>query len=134
MSDGRIARKGGLRFDVVWGPIIRPIPKFWLSGFWFKRDLGYNPNHQNCYWFILRIPWVVGIFTSIAFGWGERQPGLYFGLKSYEIDWHSAGLKNVDGNLVLNDQGDPIMTWPKQHEIGEMALSPSMSIRKDLVE
>jgi hypothetical protein len=128
-----IAPKGGFRFDVVWGPVVRPIPKFWLPGFWFRRDQGFNPNHQNCYWFILRIPFLVGFFMSAGVGWGERQPGFYVGLKSYEVAWHSAGLKDHSGNFIYSHGRIPL-TWPKYRDIGKTYFSPSVSLRKDLVE
>jgi hypothetical protein len=128
-----IAEKGGLRFDLVWGPVVRPIPKFWLPGFWFKRDQGYNPNHQNCYWFVLRIPFVVGFFLSLGLGWGERQPGFYIGLKSYRVDWSSTGLKDNYGRFVVVDGKVPL-TWPKEGDLNKVYLCPSASLRSDLVE
>jgi hypothetical protein len=130
-----IAPKGGFRFDIVWGPIVRPIPKFWLPGFWLRRDQGYNPWHQGCYAFILRIPYSIGFFMSAGLGWGNRQPGFYFGLKSYKVDHGSSGLKNENGWFVIDlDTGTVPLTWPKKKDVGRIYLCPSMSIRSDLVE
>ena len=128
-----IAEKGGVRFDLVWGPLVRPIPKFWLPGFWFRRDQGYNPWHQNCYAFILRIPFVIGFHFSAGFGWGERQPGVYFGLKSYRVWWDSCGLKDHDKQFVKDENGEYILTWPKPEDVGRHYLCPGASVRSDLV-
>jgi hypothetical protein len=63
----------GIVLKLHFGKMIRPIPKFW------KKDQ--NPWRGDKPWFVIRIPWMVGPFFSIA----VRKFGLYFGFKTFEV-------------------------------------------------
>jgi len=62
----------GLKFDVVAGHMIRPVPKFW------KKDQ--NPWKGDQPWFVLRLP-MVGPYIGIAAG----RTGGYLGLKTFQV-------------------------------------------------
>ncbi len=73
----------GIKFDLLVGKMIRPIPKFWKLGFW-RGEREYNPWKGGEYWKILRIPFMPGFFFSVAIG----RFGLYFGTKTFEMGNH----------------------------------------------
>jgi len=75
----------GIRFHIVWGKWLMPIPCFHKLDFW-KQKLGlknsgtnYNYWHGGEWWFVLRVPFMIGPFLAIAF----RNYGVYFGFKTY---------------------------------------------------
>lgn len=70
----------GIKFDLVCGKMIRPIPCIWKLGFW-RGEREYNPWKGGRYWFIIRIPFVIGPWLSIAVG----RYGLYLGMKVFQI-------------------------------------------------
>ena len=67
----------GIELELVWGKMIRPVPKFWKKGFWKGED-EYNPWKGGEYWFIIRCP-MIGPFISVALG----RYGVYLGLKTF---------------------------------------------------
>lgn len=73
-------RSWGFKIDLVIGKMIRPIPKFWKPGFWRGED-EYNPWKGGKFWFILRIPFMLGFFISMSAG----RFGMYFGCKTFEV-------------------------------------------------
>ncbi len=62
----------GLKFDIVAGHMIRPVPKFWLKD--------QNPWHGDEPWFVLRLPM---IFPYIGIAAGPT--GFYAGTKTFEV-------------------------------------------------
>ena len=75
----------GIKLDIVCGRMIRPVPCFWKRGFW-RGERAFNPWKGGEYWFIIRIPFLIAPFISIALG----KYGLYFGCKTFEIAPHHA--------------------------------------------
>lgn len=63
----------GAVFKLRFGKMIRPVPKFW------KKDQ--NPWKGDEPWFVIRIPWMVVPFISIAI-W---KYGVYLGFKTFLV-------------------------------------------------
>jgi len=63
----------GLKFDIVAGHMIRPVPKFW------KKDQ--NPWKGDEPWFVLRLP-MIGPYVGVAAG----ELGFYLGLKTFLVE------------------------------------------------
>jgi len=107
----------GLKLSILWGKCLRPIPKFYKLGFW-KGDIKYNPWRGGEYWFILRIPFVISPFISIALG----NLGAYIGCKYIGVDPSHTGPERYG-------------KWLKPGEASEddrqpnMYLCPAFSIR-----
>jgi hypothetical protein len=77
----------GIKFDVLFGKMIRPIPLFWTKKYWQDMKSGSqdsNPWKGGSYWKILRIPFMPAFFVSIALG----KYGFYFGCKTFKIEPH----------------------------------------------
>jgi hypothetical protein len=69
----------GVKLALVWGIMVRPIPKYWKLGYWRGEDL-YNPWRGGEYVTVLKFPFV-GPFLSICIG----RLGLYLGFKTFEV-------------------------------------------------
>jgi hypothetical protein len=99
----------GLKFDLVAGQMVRPIPKFWKAGS--------NPWKGGDPWFVLRCP-MVGPYISVAAG----NLGAYFGFKSFRVaDEHRSS--------------DRYGKWMHESEFPEpngahVYLQPSASLRR----
>lgn len=139
--NGLVFPRGGVRLDAVWGTIKRPVPRFYKKEFWsrdyVKKEQNTNAWNSGNHWFVLNIPCCAGLLLSACFGWGKNQPGFYVGLKSYRVDHISSFLKKYspdhdDMFVVVN--GEPVLTWCSQSELGNEYLCPSISIRKDMVD
>jgi hypothetical protein len=139
--DGMVFPRGGIRLDLLYGTIKRPVPKFYKKEFWssdrVKKEQNTNPWNSGKHWFVLHIPFCIGFLFSICLGWGKNQPGFYIGLKTYVVNHISAYLKKYspdhnDTFIIIN--GEPVMTWCNKSELGNKYLCPSVSIRKDLVD
>jgi len=66
----------GLKFDIVTGHMIRPVPKFW------KKDQ--NPWKGDEPWFVFRVPMISPYVGIAMFG-----SGVYAGCKTFEVkDYH----------------------------------------------
>ena len=76
-------KKGwGICAKLFIGKMIRPVPKFWIKDS--------NPWQGDVPWFVIRSPWMVAPFISIALG----KFGLYFGFKVFEVkDRHKSNLR-----------------------------------------
>jgi len=87
--NGKVAPRGGFKFDIGIGTMRRPIPKFWKKEFWSKdyvtKEQNTNPWNSGNHWFVLTIPFMPYLFISCCYGAGKRQPGFYFGFKTYQI-------------------------------------------------
>jgi len=94
-SDERLYdRKGwGICIKFWIGKMIRPVPKFW------KKDS--NPWKGDSPWFVIRCPWMVAPFVSIAL-W---KFGFYFGFKEFEVK---------DEHRSMDRYGK----WMKEEEFG----------------
>jgi len=62
----------GLKFDIVAGQMIRPVPKFWQAGS--------SPWRGDEPWFVIRCP-MVGPYISVAAG----NLGAYCGFKTFRV-------------------------------------------------
>ena len=133
------ARYGGFKLDLNLGTLRGPIPKFWKKEFWSRdymtQEPATNPWNSGKHWFVLTIPICIGIFISACFGLGEKQPGFYFGMKTYEVN-------RISQNLIDYSIGDPSklatwtdkLAWGKEEEKGNIYLYFSMTLREDMVE
>jgi len=63
----------GIKFSLVCGRLIRPVPRFWIKGS--------NPWKGDEPWFVIRIPLIVLPFISIALG----KYGIYLGAKTFSV-------------------------------------------------
>jgi len=63
----------GMKFDIVAGRMIRPVPKFWIKDS--------NPWKGDEPWFVIRVP-MVGPYLGLAFG----DRGAYLGLKTFLVE------------------------------------------------
>ncbi|MBN2316694.1 MAG: hypothetical protein JXM79_22390 [Sedimentisphaerales bacterium] len=63
----------GMKFDIVAGHMIRPVPKFW--------EPDSNPWKGDAPWFVIRCP-MIGPFISVALG----DLGFYFGFKTFRVE------------------------------------------------
>ena len=63
----------GVKFDIVAGHMIRPVPKFWA------RDS--NPWKGGEPWFVIRAP-LIGPYVGITAG----KIGVYGGLKTFQVE------------------------------------------------
>jgi len=138
--NGVNAKHGGIKLDLMIGKIRRPIPKFYI--FWrflqcfnksyVKRETEFNPWNSGNHWFILTIPVWIGFFISASYGKEEKQPGFYFGFKTYEVNRISQNRKiyRPGGNDIFRKE----VAWGSEFEKGNIYLCPSASIRGDLVD
>ena len=103
-------KKGwGLVVKLWIGSVIRPVPKFWIKDS--------NPWRGDDPWFVIRIPFVIAPFVSIALG----RIGVYFGFKTFEVK---------DKHRSLDRYGN----WMREEEFGTDVdpaeyLAPSVTIR-----
>jgi len=92
------------------GKVIRPVPKFWI-----KRN---NPWRGDDPWFVIRIPFIIAPFISVAF-W---RFGFYIGFKTFNVE-----SKHSDDSRYGK--------WLKDSERGtfddpSIFLTPSVTIRR----
>ena len=140
-----ITPRGGFKFDIGIGTMRRPLPKFWKKEFWSKdyvtKEQNTNPWNSDNYWFVLTVPFMPYFFLSCCYGAGKRQPGFYFGFKTYKV---TTGVPVIECQLkkYMPDKKDkflyadakPILTWCNKNDIGRIYLALSTSIRDDLVD
>jgi len=76
-SDKRVYQPEGwgIRFNIVCGKMIRPVPKFWV------KDT--NPWKGDEPWFVIRIPFFIGPFLGVALG----KFGFYIGFKTFKVTY-----------------------------------------------
>ena len=140
--NNRNADYGGFKLDISIGKLRRPVPKFYKKAFWskeyMKKEPATNPWNSGNHWFVLSIPFFVGVFLSVCYGAGKNQPGFYIGTKTYEVNAISQGLglyNFADPTKLLHKHRYPsFVAWGKKWESGNIYLCPSASIRKDLVD
>jgi len=155
-SNGKleICTYGGIKFDILYGTMRRPIPKFWIPYFWvgggpeskyyLKNRQLTNPWNSGNHWFVLTLKRMVGLFILICIGNKTTQPGFYIGTKTYKVDKISSQKKDYSKENPLgtdqpecwlyNKNGFPIYTWATQREQGNEYLCLSASIRKDMLD
>ena len=139
--DGIDARYGGFKFDLLAGTMRRPIPRFWKREFWSQdymtKEPATNPWNSGNHWFVLTLP-CFGFFISVCYGKGKRQPGFYFGLKTYEVNEISQGLGRYDigdpQKCLVKYPYPNNVAWGSPDEVGDINLGLSGSIRDDLVD
>lgn len=142
----------GLRIDLLFGTLRRPIPKIWKKEFWLRNAKDYgdtnyvikesttNPWNSGNHWFVLTIPIMPAFFVSACLAIKKVNgklilPGFYVGFKSYLVDYISSQLLNYETQEYQFDkEGNPIFTWASKEEQGNQYLAISGSIRSDLIE
>lgn len=107
----------GIVFKLSIGKMIRPIPKFWKLG-WWRGDEDYNPWKGGEYWFIIRLPIMLGIFLSVAF-W---RFGAYIGCKTFKVKHYHKTLDRYGRWLQPGEAGTD--------EEPAVYLQPSMTFRR----
>jgi hypothetical protein len=100
----------GMKFDLVAGKMIRPVPKYW--------EPENNPWMGGEPWFVLRSPIMAGPFLSIAIG----PLGMYIGFKTFAVDQYHRSPARYG-------------RWMREHEFPEPGdthsyLQPSFTIRR----
>lgn len=99
----------GLKFDIVAGHMIRPVPKFW--------EPGNNPWKGDEPWFVIRSP-MIGPYLSLALG----DFGMYLGFKTFQVeDYHRSDERY---GKWMRDKEFPDPNGTKVY------LQPSASIRR----
>jgi hypothetical protein len=103
------AKGFGLKFDIIAGHMIRPVPKFW------EKDT--NPWKGDDPWFVIRSP-MIGPYISLGIG----ELGAYFGFKTFKVE---------DKHRSFERYG----RWMYEHEFPDpnavsVYLQPSASIRR----
>lgn len=83
----------GIRFHIVAGKMIRPVPRFWIPGS--------NPWRGDEPWFVIRAPFLVAPFLSIALG----PLGFYIGCKTFLCTTMHNSLLRYGKWLRLEEQG-----------------------------
>jgi len=99
----------GIKFDIVAGHMIRPVPKFWKP----KQ----NPWKGDEPWFVIRSP-IIGPFISLALG----KTGVYFGFKTFEVKDMHRSLERYGKWMHENE-------FP-QSETPNVFMQPSATIRR----
>jgi hypothetical protein len=99
----------GLKFDIVAGQMIRPVPKFWRTGS--------NPWRGDDPWFVIRSP-MIGPYISLAVG----NFGAYCGFKTFAVESRHRSL-------------DKYAKWMHEDEFPQpgdehVYLQPSVSLRR----
>ena len=81
---------------------------------------------------VVFLPFLLNMFMSVCYGAGERQPGFYIGMKTYEVNRISQNRK-----IYMADRNDIIrndIAWGSESEKENIYLCPSASLRDDLVD
>jgi hypothetical protein len=99
----------GMKFDIVAGHMIRPVPKFWKPN--------QNPWKGDEPWFVIRCP-MIGPFISLALGEG----GVYFGFKTFEVSDKHRSLERYGKWMHENE-------FPES-EAPNVFVQPSATIRR----
>lgn len=133
----------GIRFDLVIGKLLRPIPKiyrweFWC--FWSHRIRNkVNPWNSGNHWFIFYLPWVILPFFSICFPLFKWNPGGYLGARTANfsrwIHWAKVKMWVAPGKDVweLDENGNHIKAWGWEYNMNEEYIHPSFTIRKEFL-
>jgi hypothetical protein len=103
------AKGVGLKFDIVAGHMIRPIPKFWKAPT--------NPWKGDEPWFVIRCP-MIGPYISLSVG----NLGAYFGFKTFKVSDEHRSLGRYGKWMHENEFPDPNAV--------NVYLQPSASIRR----
>lgn len=99
----------GLKFDIVAGHMIRPVPKYW--------EAPTNPWKGDEPWFVIRSP-MIGPYISLSFG----NMGAYLGFKTFKVSDKHRSLDRYGKWMHENEFPDP--------NAENVYLQPSASIRR----
>jgi hypothetical protein len=99
----------GLKFDIVAGQMIRPVPKFWRPG--------NNPWRGDDPWFVIRCP-MIGPYISLAVG----DLGTYLGFKTFAVENKHRSLDRYGRWMLENEFPDSTDE--------RVYLQPSASLRR----
>ena len=130
----------GLRFDIVWGPLVLPVAKLYHWRFWID-DPNYSQQWNNGnQWFTIKLPFFFGFFASWMFGnFKFGSPGMYIGCRTADlsnpIDWQL----RLDWNKPDSDptawswnaDGTPTEAWPVGKYKGLKTVELSAALRSD---
>ena len=100
----------GVKFDIVAGQMIRPVPKFW------EKDT--NPWKGDEPWFVIRVP-MIGPYAGIALG----RVGVYGGFKTFAVE-HRHRSPDRYGRWMREKE------YPADPNGSMIYLQPSASIRR----
>jgi len=99
----------GMKFDIVAGQMIRPVPKFW--------EKSNNPWKGDEPWFVIRSP-MIGPFLSMAVG----DFGFYLGFKTFKVQDEHRSLDRYGRWMKGNE-------FPEPNDVN-VFLQPSATIRR----
>lgn len=99
----------GLKFDIVAGHMIRPVPKFW--------EQETNPWKGDDPWFVIRMP-MVGPYLSVSLG----QAGAYLGFKTFTVEERHRSTERYGRWMRENE-------FPEPKDV-KVYLQPSATIRR----
>ena len=99
----------GLKFDIVAGQMIRPVPKFW--------EASNNPWQGDEPWFVIRSP-MIGPYMSLAVG----DLGAYCGFKTFRVE-NEHRSRDRYGRWMHESE------FPEPNDV-HVYLQPSASLRR----
>lgn len=130
----------GLRFDIVWGPLVLPVAKMYHWRFWVD-DPTYSQQWNNGnQWFTIKLPFFVFPFLSVMLGeYNFGSPGFYIGARTADlsnpIDWQLKldwSKPDYDKSAwAWNQDGSPKEAWPVGKYKGQKTVELSLAIRSD---
>jgi len=131
----------GFRFDLVWGPLVMPVRKWYLPRAW-GGDQRYNPWNSGNHWFVVKLPIFLGFFVSVLLGkaLGSKVPGFWFGCRTanlsntvdwqLRLDWEKS--EYDPAAWAVDSQGNPIEAWPVGQYKGRPTVELTLAIRSDM--
>lgn len=128
----------GIRLELTFGTIRRPIAKFWKREFWstdnYIKNSVTNPWNSGNHWFVLTIPFAIMPFISLTLNQRKsgKVAGSYIGGRTAiitDID-HRLAAYNEDGSISMFFEG---YAWGDKSEDGNVYIEPTLAIRSDML-
>jgi hypothetical protein len=135
-----VGRYFGFKLDIMLGTLRFPVKKLWKKEFWkfslpyADRQTAINPWNSGNHWFVLTIPYCPGFFISCGIGGKYKQPGFYFGFKTYQVNRISSGLINYYTNKYEGTEENPVYTWASKEEQGNIYMCLSTRTSEDILK
>lgn len=138
MIDGEICW-AGVRLDLVWGPLVLPIGKWYNWKYW-RGDKTLSPWNSGNQWFTIKIPRFCFLFLSVMMGeWKFGVPGFWLGARTanlknkvdyqLRIDWEKSEYDN--SAWAWDENGEPVEAWPVGKYKGCETVELTLAIRSD---
>jgi hypothetical protein len=131
----------GVRFDIVWGPLVLPVAKMYHWKFWLD-DPTYSQQWNNGnQWFTIKLPFFCFPFISVLFGiFSFGTPGFWIGARtadlSNKIDWQLRLDWDKDEYdqtaWAWNEDGTPKEAWPVGKYKGMKTVELTLVVRSDM--